>query len=82
MDFDCEGENEKQKIYKFFGKIRIRFNHNLRLKLKNLFKVIKIEEIKKNSTTMEDDYNGKISSINNKIFDRGRFLRERGSGKT
>lgn len=81
-DFDREGERKKQKIYKFFDKIKIRFNHNLRLKFRNISRVIKIEEIGKKSILMEDDYNGEISPINNKISNRSRFLRKRSGRKT
>ncbi len=81
-DFDNEGEDKKQKIYKFFDRTKIRFNHNLRLKFQNVFKVVKIEEINKKLVLMEDDFNGKISPINDKIFDRSRFLCKRSSRKT
>ncbi|MEM5777694.1 MAG: toprim domain-containing protein [Candidatus Aenigmatarchaeota archaeon] len=72
-DFDREGELKKQRIYRFFEAEKIKYNHNLRVEFKKLFKVVKIEELNKKG----DVYYGKDSSIYNKIFNRSRFYRRR-----
>jgi len=72
-DFDREGELKKQRIYRFFEAEKIKYNPNLRVEFKKLFKVVKIEELNKRG----DIYYGKDSSIYNKILNRSRFYRRR-----
>ncbi|MCX8178528.1 MAG: toprim domain-containing protein [Candidatus Aenigmarchaeota archaeon] len=76
-DFDREGELKKQRIYRLVENNKIKYNPELRLKFKELFKVVKIEELNKISKIMEDVQNGKNSSIYNKILNRSRFYRRR-----
>jgi 5S rRNA maturation endonuclease (ribonuclease M5) len=75
-DFDSEGERKKEKIYKLFEKNKMSFNSNLRLKIKDLFKVIEIEELVKLLKLKEDVHHGEISSINYKVFNRSTFYRK------
>lgn len=75
-DFDREGEDKKRKIYKLFEKNRMSFNPSLRRKVKDFFKVSKIEELISISKLMEDVYYGKISTVNYKVFNRSKLYRK------
>lgn len=81
-DFDSEGERKKEKIYKLFEKNKMSFNPNLRLNVKNFFKVVKIEELAQLLKLKEDVYHGKVSSINYKVFNRSEFYRKWRGRKT
>ncbi|MFH0711251.1 MAG: toprim domain-containing protein [Candidatus Aenigmatarchaeota archaeon] len=72
-DFDSEGESKNSRLIKLLESSGIRVEKSLRRKFKNSFKVHKIEEMRSFTKFMEDDYYGKISPINNKIFDRNRI---------
>ncbi len=81
-DFDKEGELLKSDIKRFMSKNGFRVNDRLRISVKNSFDIIQIEELKKISKIMEDDYYGKISTINYKIFNRSKVLHRRRGGET
>jgi len=81
-DFDEEGERMNKKICKFLEKNKFKFDLRLRQHVKNSFGITKIEELIKFSKVKEDDYHGKISTIDYKIFNRSRFYRKWYSRKT
>jgi 5S rRNA maturation endonuclease (ribonuclease M5) len=81
-DYDSEGERKYKEICKLLQKLKFRLNLRFRRLFKSSFGVTKIEELIKISKIKEDGYNGKISTINYKIFNRSRFYRRWCSRKT
>jgi 5S rRNA maturation endonuclease (ribonuclease M5) len=81
-DFDKEGKEKNKDICKILEKNKFKLNLRLRYVVKRSFGVQKIEELIKFSKSKEDIYHGKISAINNKIFNRSRFYRKWCSRKT
>jgi len=75
-DFDKEGEKKNKKICKILEKNKFKLNLRLRKRIKSSFGITKIEELIRFSKLKEDDYHGKISTINNKIPNRSRFYRK------
>lgn len=80
-DFDKEGNDIAHKLTKLLVSQNIKVNSSLRNRLKNLFKVCKIEELNSLTKLLEDDYYGKTCSIYDKIFNRSRVFLRRSSGK-
>jgi len=81
-DYDSEGERKNKEICKLLQKFKFKLNLRLRRLFKSSFGITKIEELIKISKIKEDGYNGKISTIDNKIFNRSRFYRKWCSRKT
>jgi 5S rRNA maturation endonuclease (ribonuclease M5) len=81
-DYDKEGEKKNKEICKFLQKFKIKLNLSFRRLFKSSFGITKIEELIKFSKIKEDDYNGKVSTIDNKILSRSRFYRKWCSRKT
>jgi len=81
-DFDKEGKKKALTLTKFFQSSGVKINSFLRKKIKNLFKIQKIEELNSFTKIMEDDYYGKTCSVYDKIFNRSRILSRRNSRKT
>jgi 5S rRNA maturation endonuclease (ribonuclease M5) len=81
-DFDEEGEKKNKKLCKLLQKHKFNLNLRIRPMVKASFGIVKIEELIKFSKIKEDDYHGKISTINDKIFNRSRFYRKWCSRKT
>jgi len=75
-DFDKEGERKMKKIHDLLLKNKFVLNKKLRLSVKNLFRIVKIEELRKISKFKEDVYHGKISTIDYKILNRSRIHRK------
>ena len=75
-DFDEEGEHIKTNLSKLLLKNKFVVNEKIRQRFKNLFNVSKVEELNRILKLKEDVYNGKISSINYKIFNRSKFYRK------
>jgi 5S rRNA maturation endonuclease (ribonuclease M5) len=75
-DFDDEGERKNKELCKFLQKHKFKLNLKMRPVVKTSFGIVKIEELIKFSKIKEDDYHGKIGTINNKIFNRSRFYRK------
>jgi len=80
-DFDEEGKKKALALTKLFQGSGIKINSFLRNKIKNLFKIQKIEELNSFTKIMEDDYYGKNCSVYDKIFNRSRILSRRNSRK-
>jgi len=81
-DFDEDGRKKASSLIKIFQSKGVKINFLVRNRIKNLFKIHKIEEI--NSfvkKTMEDGYYGETCSIYDKIFDRSRILNRRNCRK-
>jgi 5S rRNA maturation endonuclease (ribonuclease M5) len=81
-DYDSEGERKNKEICKILQKLKIKIDLRFRCLFKSSFGITKVEELIKFSKIKEDGYNGKISTIDNKIFDRSRFYRKWCSRKT
>jgi len=75
-DYDKEGERKNKEICKLLQKLKFKINLRFRRLVKSYFGITKIEELIKFSRIKEDDYHGKISTINYKIFNRSRFYRK------
>jgi len=75
-DFDKEGEEKNKKICKILEKNKFKLDLRLRQRIKNSFRITKIEELIKFSKLKEDVYHGEISAINDKIPNRSRFYRK------
>jgi len=75
-DFDKEGEKKNKKICKILEKNKFKLDLRLRQRIKNSFGITKIEELIRFSKLKEDDYHGKISTVNDKIPNRSRFYRK------
>ncbi len=75
-DYDSEGERKNKEICKILQKFKFRLNLRFRQLFKSSFRITKVEELIKISKIKEDGYNGKISTIDDKIFDRSRFYRK------
>jgi 5S rRNA maturation endonuclease (ribonuclease M5) len=80
-DFDKEGENIFSQLHNILSHYKIKVNHTVRNKFKSL-KIRQIEELNSITKLMEDDYNGEIGPVYNKIFNRSRVLSRRYSRKT
>jgi len=72
-DFDKEGEKKNSILTKLFQSNGIKIDSSFRKKFKSVFKIQKIEELN-SFIKLEDDIHGKVSSINDKVFNRGRVL--------
>jgi 5S rRNA maturation endonuclease (ribonuclease M5) len=81
-DYDLEGERKNKEICNFLQKLKFKVDLRFRGLLKSCFGITKVEELIKFSKNKEDDYNGEISAINDKIFNRSRFHRKRLGGET
>ncbi len=81
-DYDKDGVKKAAQLTKLLQSSGVRVDFLLRKKIRDLFRVRKIEEINSFVKYMEDDYYGKTCSIYDKIHDRSRFLRRRGRGET
>jgi len=79
-DFDKEGESMESQLHNQLSHHGIKVNHIIRNEFRSL-KIHQIEELNSFTKLMEDDYNGKIGPIYNKIFNRSRILGRRNSGK-
>ena len=75
-DFDEEGELKNKELCGYLERHKFRLNLRLRRTIKNSFGITEIEELIKFSKLKEDVYYGKVSTINNKIFNRSRFYRK------
>jgi 5S rRNA maturation endonuclease (ribonuclease M5) len=75
-DFDSEGSKKAADITTLLQKNHIGVNNSIRMKVKKMFAVNKIEEIKNITKLFEDDYYGDIS-INDKILAKARFHNRR-----
>jgi len=80
-DFDKEGNDAAHKLTKLLVSRNIKVHSSLRNKIKNLFKIYKIEELNSFKKLLEDDYHGKTCSIYDKIFNRSRVFLRRSGGK-
>ncbi|MDI6798451.1 MAG: toprim domain-containing protein [Candidatus Aenigmarchaeota archaeon] len=80
-DFDKEGNDAAHRLAKLLSSRGIKVYSSLRKKIKNLFRVCKIEELNSLTKLLEDDYYGKTCSIYDKIFNRSRVLNRRGCRK-
>ncbi len=85
-DFDREGEEKASLLEKMLNHDEIKTLSEHRNRFRNLFHVSHIEDITPvtkliTSSFMEESFNGKISSVYNKISNRGRVLVRRNSGK-
>ncbi len=80
-DFDEDGRKKASKLTKFIQSTGVKINFLVRNKIKNLFKVHKIEEINSFVKLMEDDYYGETCSVYDKIFNRSRVLNRRNRRK-
>ncbi len=78
-DFDHEGKQLAKRITTVLQHLGVRTNTPLRKKIHKTLGIIHVSEIEKIKT--EDDYNGKIAAINNKIPDRSTTRSGRGCGK-
>jgi len=81
-DFDKEGNDTAHRLTELLISRSIKVRSSLRNKIKNLFKVCKIEELNSLTKLLEDDYYGKTCSIYDKIFNRSRVFLRRSGGKT
>ncbi len=81
-DFDEEGEKKSKQFTKLFEANGIKVNSKARYKIKSLINTHQIEGLNSFIKSFGDDYNGKISSVYYKIFDRGKLLNRRGRRKT
>jgi 5S rRNA maturation endonuclease (ribonuclease M5) len=81
-DFDDEGESKNSRLTKLFEGSGIKVEESLRRKFKNTFKIHKIEEMRSFTKFTEDDYYGKIGTIDNKIFNRSRIRNRLNRGET
>jgi len=79
-DFDDEGKLKASQLTKLLQHHKIHILPNIRKKFMS-FKIYKIEELKRFTKFMEDDYYGKTCSIYDKIFNRGRVHSRRDCGK-
>lgn len=68
-DFDKEGKQLAKRITTVLQHLGINTNTPLRKKIHKMLGIIHVSEIEKIKT--EDDYNGKIAAINDKISHRG-----------
>jgi len=80
-DFDEEGEKIAKRLEEFLTSRGVKVRSTERRIFRKIFNVKKIEELKFILKFMEDDYNGKACSINDKIFNRSRILMRRNSRK-
>jgi 5S rRNA maturation endonuclease (ribonuclease M5) len=80
-DFDNEGRKKASILTKLFQSNGTRVNSLVRRKIKSIFKIQKIEELNSFTKLLEDDLHGKIGSIDNKIFNRGKILNRWNSRK-
>ncbi len=67
-DFDHEGKQLAKRITTVLQHLGVRTNTPLRKKIHRMLGITHVSEMKKIKT--EDDYNGKIAAINNKISHR------------
>jgi len=79
-DFDYEGEKKASALTKLLQSRGVKINFLTRQKFKNL-KIKKIEELS-SLIKMEVDFNGKISSVYGKIFNRSRIFNRWSGRKT
>ena len=75
-DYDSEGRKKNKEICKLLQKLKFKIDLRFRGLVKHYFGITKIEELIKFSKIKEDDYHGKVSTINYKIFNRSRFYRK------
>lgn len=80
-DFDEEGERKALALSALLKKANIKVNPFLRKRIKNLFKIQKIEELNSFTKMLEDDYYGENCSIYDKILNRSRVLSRRNNRK-
>jgi 5S rRNA maturation endonuclease (ribonuclease M5) len=73
-DFDDDGKIKASQLTKLLQYDGIHILPNIRKKFTS-FKIHKIEELKRFTNFMEDDYYGKTCSIYDKILNRSRFQR-------
>jgi 5S rRNA maturation endonuclease (ribonuclease M5) len=81
-DYDREGERKNKEICKLLQKSKFKLNLRFRRLFRSSFGITKVEELIKFSKIREDGYNGKIGTIDDKVFDRSRFYRKWCSRKT
>ena len=81
-DYDREGREKLSILTKLFTSHGIKIHSLISHKIRSLFKIHKIEEFHSITKFMEDDTHGKITSVNDKIFSRSRFLSRRNSRET
>jgi 5S rRNA maturation endonuclease (ribonuclease M5) len=77
-DFDGDGELKASQLTKLLQHHEVHILPNIREKFIP-FKIHEIEELKRFTKFMEDDYNGKTCSIYDKIFNRSRVCYRRNS---
>jgi len=76
-DFDKEGEKRYKEILKVFEKNGIKTDSSIRGKFKQTFKINKIEELSTIAKLTEQDHFNTAQPVNDKFFNRKKFLRRR-----
>jgi 5S rRNA maturation endonuclease (ribonuclease M5) len=79
-DFDDEGNKKAKELTKLLQLNKILVDQGMRRKFKSLFGVNKIEELNSLTKLMGDGFY-EITSINDKIFNRGRIFMRRNCRK-